>query len=177
MRIIRGTHRGRKITAPASLPVRPTTDLAKESLFNILDNHIYFEDLHVLDLYAGTGSISYEFASRGSQQVIAVDLHPQCVRFISETATRLGFSQLKALRSSSIGFLNHCHEKFDLIFADPPYELEGIEDVIELVFKRQLLKNGGWLIIEHSGGKDFSLFPDFSEHRNYGKVNFSFFRK
>lgn len=177
MRIIRGTHRGRKITAPASLPVRPTTDLAKESLFNILDNHIYFDDIRVLDLYAGTGSISYEFASRGSQMVIAVDIHPKCVRFISETAIQLGFNQVKAVRSSSIGYLNHCSEKFDLIFADPPYDLEGIEEVVTIVFEKQLLQDGGWLVIEHSQGKDFSSFPNFSQHRNYGKVNFSFFRK
>jgi 16S rRNA (guanine(966)-N(2))-methyltransferase RsmD len=159
------------------LPVRPTTDLAKESLFNILDNHIYFDDIRVLDLYAGTGSISYEFASRGSQLVIAVDIHPRCVSFISETATKLGLSQLRAVRSSSIGFLNHCSEKFDLIFADPPYELEGVEDVIRLVFERQLLLDNGWLIIEHSQGRDFSSFPNFTQHRNYGKVNFSFFKK
>lgn len=177
MRIIRGTHRGRRITPPANLPVRPTTDLAKESLFNILDNHIYFDDIRVLDLYAGTGSISYEFASRGSQLVIAVDIHPRCVSFISETATKLGLSQLRAVRSSSIGFLNHCSEKFDLIFADPPYELEGVEDVIRLVFERQLLLDNGWLIIEHSQGRDFSSFPNFTQHRNYGKVNFSFFKK
>lgn len=177
MRIIRGTHRGRKITAPANLPVRPTTDLAKESLFNILENNIYFEDLEVLDLYAGTGSISYEFASRGSKLVIAIDIHPNCVRFISETATKLGFEQLKAVRSSSIGYLGHCRQKFDLIFADPPYDLEGIEEAVELVFKKELLKEGGWLVIEHSEGKDFSAFPNFSQHRNYGKVNFSFFRK
>jgi 16S rRNA (guanine(966)-N(2))-methyltransferase RsmD len=177
MRIIRGTHRGRQITAPANLPVRPTTDLAKESLFNILDNHIYFDDIRVLDLYAGTGSISYEFASRGSKLVIAVDIHPRCVRFVSETATKLGFSQLRAVRSSSIGFLDHCSEKFDLIFADPPYELEGIEEVIRMVFDKQLLNEGGWLIVEHSQNKDFASFPHFSQHRNYGKVNFSFFRK
>ena len=177
MRIIRGTHRGRKITAPAGLPVRPTTDLAKESLFNILDNHIYFEDVRVLDLYAGTGSISYEFASRGSQYVISVDIDPGCIRFISEIATKLGFSGLKAIRSSSIGFLSHCNEKFDLIFADPPYELEGIEEVVNMIFNRQLLNDGGWLIIEHSREKDFSTFPGFFQHRNYGKVNFTFFRK
>jgi 16S rRNA (guanine966-N2)-methyltransferase len=177
MRIIRGTHRGRKITAPSSLPVRPTTDLAKESLFNILDNHIYFEDIRVLDLYAGTGSISYEFASRGSKYVISVDINPGCVRFISETATKLGFSALKAIRSSSVGFLDHCSEKFDLIFADPPYDMVGIEEVIHMVFSRQLLNEGGWLIIEHSGDKDFSSFQGFSQHRNYGKVNFTFFRK
>lgn len=126
MRIIRGTHRGRKITAPANLPVRPTTDLAKESLFNILDNHVYFEDLKVLDLYSGTGSIAYEFASRESKLVVAVDINPKCVAFIQETSTRLAFDNLKVVRSSSIGFLNHCKDKFDLIFADPPYDLEGV---------------------------------------------------
>ena len=177
MRIIRGIHRGRKITAPANLPVRPTTDLAKESLFNILENNLYFDDLSVLDLYAGTGSISYEFASRGSRQVIAVDINPLCVKFISDMATKLEFEQLKAVRSSSIGYLNHCREKFDLIFADPPYDLQGIEEVVEKVFAKQLLKDGGWLIIEHSQGKDFSIFPNFNQHRNYGKVNFSFFRQ
>jgi len=177
MRIIRGTHRGRKITPPSNLPVRPTTDLAKESLFNILDNHLYFEDLRVLDLYAGTGSISYEFASRGSQLVIAVDIHPKCISFINDTITRLGFDNMKAVRSSSLGFLGHLKDKFDLIFADPPYDLEGVEEVIDLVFKRELLKEGGWLIIEHAQGKDFTAFPGFSQHRNYGKVNFSFFRK
>jgi 16S rRNA (guanine(966)-N(2))-methyltransferase RsmD len=177
MRIIRGSHRGRKITAPSSLPVRPTTDLAKESLFNILDNHIYFEDIRVLDLYAGTVSISYEFASRGSQYVVSIDIDPGCVRFICETATKLGFSGLKAIRSSAIGFLGHCTEKFDLIFADPPYELEGIEEVIHMVFDRQLMNDGGWLIIEHAREKDFSTLPYFFQHRNYGKVNFTFFRK
>ena len=177
MRIIRGTHRGRKITPPANLPVRPTTDLAKESLFNILDNHLYFEDLQVLDLYAGTGSISYEFASRGSRLIIAVDIHPKCISFINETITRLGFANMKAIRSSAMGFLGHSGEKYDLIFADPPYDLEGIDEVINLVFKRELLQEGGWLIIEHSREKDFSSFPGFYQHRNYGKVNFSFFRK
>jgi len=177
MRIIRGTHRGRKIKAPASLPVRPTTDLAKESLFNILDNHIYFEDVKILDLYAGTGSISFEFASRGSRQIISVDINPGCVRFINETAMQLGFDRIKAVRSSSIGYLNHCSEKFDLIFADPPYDLEGIEEAVNIVFDRHLLNDGGWLIIEHARGKDFSTFPNFFQHRNYGKVNFTFFRK
>lgn len=176
MRIIRGTQGGRRINPPPGLPVRPTTDLAKESLFNILDNHLYFEDLRVLDLYAGTGSISYEFASRESRLVYAVDINPRCISFISETAGKLGFSQLRAIRSSSLGYLGHCKEQFDLIFADPPYDLKGVEDVIELVFRRKLLAEKGWLIIEHSIDKDFSAFPGFDQHRNYGKVNFSFFR-
>ena len=177
MRIIRGIHRGRKITPPSNLPVRPTTDLAKESLFNILDNHIDFEDMHVLDLYAGTGSISYEFASRGGRLVIAVDINPKCISYINETATRLGFKNMKAIRSSSITFLDHCKEKFNIIFADPPYDLEGIEEVIKRVYSNDLLREDGWLIIEHSPGKDFSAFDGFYQHRNYGKVNFSFFRK
>jgi 16S rRNA (guanine(966)-N(2))-methyltransferase RsmD len=151
--------------------------MAKESLFNILDNHIYFEDTRVLDLYAGTGSISYEFASRGCQQVVAVDINPRCVKFISETATKLGFSHLLAIRSTSIGFLNHCTNKFSVIFADPPYDLEGIDEVVALVFGRQLLAEGGFLIVEHSVGHDYSTFPGFWQRRQYGKVNFTFFRK
>ena len=177
MRIIRGTHGGRKILAPANLPVRPTTDLAKESLFNILDNHVYFEDLDVLDLFAGTGSISYEFASRGSKSILAVDIHPRCVKFIAETATRLNFSQLKPIRTSAMGFLQHCTAKFDLVFADPPYDLEGIEEIAKIVIERDLLKEKGWLIIEHDKSHDFSSYPGFDQLRNYGKVNFSFFRK
>lgn len=177
MRIIRGTHGGRKIIAPANLPVRPTTDLAKESLFNILDNYIYFEDLEVLDLFAGTGSISYEFASRGSKSVLAIDNHPRCVRFIADTANKLCFSQLKVLRTSAIGFLQHSSSRFDLVFADPPYDMEGIEQIAELVMDRQLLREGGWLIIEHDRSHNFSGFPGFDQLRNYGKVNFSFFRK
>lgn len=175
MRIIRGSHRGRKITAPASLPVRPTTDLAKESLFNILENNIYFEDVRVLDLYAGTGSISYEFASRGAPLVIAVDINPRCVKFIAETAGKLEFSQLKPIRSSSLGYLRQSAGKFDLIFADPPFDLEGIREIADLVFERQLLNPDGWLIIEHSQQHDFSAHPNFFERRKYGKVNFSFF--
>jgi 16S rRNA (guanine(966)-N(2))-methyltransferase RsmD len=177
MRIIRGSHGGRKIIAPANLPVRPTTDLAKESLFNILDNHVYFEDIEVLDLFAGTGSISYEFASRGSKSVLAVDIHPRCARFIADTAVRLSFSQLKVIRTSAIGFLQHSSSKFDLIFADPPYDLEGIEQIAILVMERQLLRDGGWLIIEHDKSHDFSSYQGFFQLRNYGKVNFSFFRK
>jgi 16S rRNA (guanine(966)-N(2))-methyltransferase RsmD len=177
MRIIRGKHGGRKILAPANLPVRPTTDLAKESLFNILDNHLYFEDIDVLDLFAGTGGISYEFASRGSKSVVAVDIHPRCVKFIADTATRFNFSQLKAVRTSAVGFLQHTSAKFDLIFADPPFDLEGIEQIALLVFEKQLLRDGGWLIIEHDKSHDFSAYLGFYQKRNYAKVKFSFFRK
>ena len=177
MRIIRGTHGGRKILTPANLPVRPTTDLAKESLFNILDNYIYFDDIEVLDLYAGTGSISFEFASRGSKAVVSVDINPRCARFIADTATKLGFKQLKVIRTSALGFLDHYHGKFDLIFADPPYDIEGLEEIPRLVYEKDLLRDKGFLIIEHDKSHDFNAFAGFFQHRNYGKVNFSFFRK
>ncbi len=177
MRIIRGTHRGRKINTPGNLPVRPTTDLAKESLFNILENVIYFEGLKVLDLYSGTGSISYEFASRGAELVLSVDLNPRCVRFVSDTAAMLGLSQLKAVRSPALGFLQHNTSKWDLIFADPPYDLKGVEEIADAVFERDLLNDDGWLIIEHSREYDFSAHPRFDRHKTYGKVNFTFFRK
>jgi 16S rRNA (guanine(966)-N(2))-methyltransferase RsmD len=177
MRIIRGKHGGRRLNVPKGLPVRPTTDLAKESLFNILENHVYFDELEVLDLYAGTGSISYEFASRDCKQVISVDIHPKCIRFMDETVSLLGLDQMKTVRSSAIGFLNHYRGKFDLVFADPPYDLEGLEQVIQLVFERSLLNDEGWLVIEHSQDKEFSTLPNFVEKRSYGSVNFSFFQK
>jgi 16S rRNA (guanine(966)-N(2))-methyltransferase RsmD len=177
MRIIRGSHRGRKIVAPANLPVRPTTDLAKESLFNVMENLVWFDELRVLDLYAGTGSISYEFASRGARLVLAVDINPRCVKFIADTAAQLGFGQLRAIRSASLGFLQHSSTEWDLIFADPPYDLPGLDEIPVTVFEKNLLAEGGWLILEHSREHDFSSHPNFDRHKNYGKVNFTFFRK
>jgi 16S rRNA (guanine(966)-N(2))-methyltransferase RsmD len=177
MRIIRGSHRGRKIVAPANLPVRPTTDLAKESLFNVMENLVWFDELRVLDLYAGTGSISYEFASRGARLVLAVDINPRCVKFIADTAAQLGFGQLRAIRSASLGFLQHSSTEWDLIFADPPYDLPGLDEIPATVFEKNLLAEGGWLILEHSREHDFSSHPNFDRHKNYGKVNFTFFRK
>ena len=176
MRIIRGNHRGRKIVAPANLPVRPTTDLAKESLFNIIDNHFYFEDIMVLDLFAGTGNISYEFASRECPLVMALDQNPRCARFISETAGKLKMENLKVIKGTAEGFLKHTSLKFDIIFADPPYDMERKEEIIRMVFDRGLLNPDGWLIIEHSRKDEFSGIPRFFDQRHYGKVNFSFFR-
>lgn len=176
MRIIRGTHRGRLIHPPANLPVRPTTDLAKESLFNILENHFFMEDLNVLDLFSGTGSISYEFASRGSQLVISVDNHPRCQRFIAETATRLGLSAIKAVRANAFAYLKQTRLQFNIIFVDAPYETEGVEGIPSQVFEKEMLLEDGWLVIEHPKEKDFSHIPQFFDRRKYGKVNFSFFK-
>jgi 16S rRNA (guanine(966)-N(2))-methyltransferase RsmD len=176
MRIIRGSHRGRKIIAPSGLPVRPTTDLAKESLFNILENHFSFEEISVLDLFAGTGNISYEFASRESPLVVAVEVNPRCARFIEETANRLGFLNLRLVRGTAESFLKRSSQKFDIIFADPPYELDSKEEIVQLVFGNELLTPEGWLVVEHSRADEFGSFPQFFDLRKYGKVHFSFFR-
>lgn len=176
MRIIGGTQKGRRINPPANLPVRPTTDLAKESLFNILNNVIDFEGLRVLDLFAGTGSISYEFASREASLVTAVDLNFKCVEFIRKTATELKFVNLTAVRADVFKFLSRKPvEGFDLIFSDAPYDLDKIVDLPALIFDNEWLKNDGRLIIEHSRSVDFAGHPQYFENRHYGKVNFSFF--
>ncbi len=162
--------------APGSLPVRPTTDRAKESLFNILRNYYDFEGLKVLDLFAGIGSISYEFASRDAAEVHSVELNPRCVNFISETTRKLNLKNLFVIRANVFTFLSRGGgKKFDIIFADPPYDLEGIEKIPELVFEKNMLENDGWLIVEHPGSIDFAEHPNFDQNRVYGKVNFSMF--
>ncbi len=176
MRVIRGSHRGRIIHPPNNLPVRPTTDLAKESLFNILENHFFLQDLSVLDLFAGTGSISYEFASRGSKLVVAVDTNLRCIRFITDTSRQLEFITLRTMRVNAFSYLKQTSQKFDIIFADPPYDLEGTELIPGMVFERELLAEEGWLVMEHSREKDFRDQPRFFDQRKYGKVNFSFFK-
>ena len=162
---------------PGGLAVRPTTDMAKESLFNILGNHIEFEEIRVLDLFAGTGNISFEFASRGARQVIAVDTNSRCIKFISEMASTLSFQNLIAVKTSAFSFLKFTSQKFDIIFADPPYDMEGIEEIITLVFSNQILDKNGMLVMEHPKEKVFDDFPQFLEKRKYGMVNFSFFKQ
>ncbi len=177
MRIISGTHKGRRINPPLNLPVRPTTDMAKEGLFNILNNSIDFEDLNVLDLFAGTGNITFEFASRGAAAVTAVDLNFKCVDFIKKTAKEIGFETVKPVRFDVFRFLKSSSKSYDLIFADPPYDLEGIELLPDLIFEKEWLNKNAWLIIEHSRGIDFARHKYFSQKRNYGKVNFTFFTR
>ena len=174
MRIISGKNRGRQITAPSSLPVRPTTDMSKESLFNILNNYFYFDRVVVLDLFAGTGNLTYEFASRGALSVTSVDNHQGCADFIRRTVGKLGYSQVSVIKADAFVFTKHCKQQFDIIFADPPYELDNIEQIIDNVFEHHLLKPDGWLVMEHSKAHDFSQHPQFYQHRKYGKVNFTF---
>lgn len=177
MRIIAGKYQRRQIIAPAKLPVRPTTDMAKEALFNIINNHFDFEAIEVLDLFAGTGNISYEFASRGAKEVISVDINNNCVQFIRKTAEKLQIENLKSVRAESFHFLSFCKANFDIVFADPPYDFADIGKIPDKVFNARIIKPGGWLVLEHGENVKFSAHPDFFESRRYGKVNFSFFNK
>lgn len=174
MRIINGKNKGKRIVAPTSLPVRPTTDLGKESLFNILNNYFHFDRVKVLDLFAGTGNITYEFASRGALSVTAVDNHQGCTDFIRKTINALGYDTVNIIRGDAFQFVSRSRQKFDIIFADPPYDLEGVEKIVDSVFKNNLLSQDGWLVIEHSRDYDFSKHPKFFQQRKYGKLNFSF---
>jgi 16S rRNA (guanine(966)-N(2))-methyltransferase RsmD len=177
MRIISGKYRGRTITPPRNLRARPTTDFAKENLFNVLTNIVDFEELDVLDLFSGTGSISYEFASREARSVTSVEINSVHHNFIRQTARDLKFENFYAVKANVFLYLKSCSKQFDLIFSDAPYDLEGSEEVVTLVFERELLKDDGFLIFEHSKDKDFSEHPCFWQSRSYGSVQFSFFKK
>ena len=178
MRIISGKHKGRHLMAPKKLPVRPTKDMAKESLFNILNNSYYFPDLKVLDLFAGTGNISYEFSSRGVDDVLAIDAHSGCIEFIDKTVEMLDMN-IRTLKSDVFSFLQSNTEKFDIIFADPFYDMDltDFEKLPELVFENDLLLEDGVLIIEHSNRTSLAEFPHYKNSRKYGGSVFSFFEK
>jgi 16S rRNA (guanine966-N2)-methyltransferase len=176
MRIISGKYKSRRINAPKKLPVRPTTDMAKEALFNILNNNYYFDKISVLDLFAGIGSISFEFASRGTRYVISVDKNPGCIHFLDKIIDELDLD-VQAIKSDSYDYLEKTSQKFDVIFADPPYDI-GIEEfqkIVDLVFERDLLNEDGMLIIEHEKKTDLSQNSTFQNSRKYGGNMFSFF--
>jgi 16S rRNA (guanine966-N2)-methyltransferase len=176
MRIISGTHKGRRLIAPKNLPARPTTDFAKEGLFNMIGNEFNFEDITVLDLFAGIGGITFEFASRGVKKIMSIDENYHCVSFIKKTAKELELNQIDVFKNDVFRYLKKYDTKFDVIFADPPYNLKKIDLIPELVFKKNLLKKNGLLILEHDRNWDFSKSPYFSNHRKYSNVNFSIFK-
>lgn len=177
MRIISGLHKGRKINAPKKLPVRPTKDMAKEALFNIINNNYYFDDLIVLDLFAGTGSISYEFASRGSLNITAVDKDLGCIHFINETSEKLDMP-IATIKSDVFKFLEKTQQSFHIIFADPPYNFTDNQfaSIAQSVFDNSVLNTDGMLIIEHSKYTDLSNLSRFHEVKHYGGSAFSFFK-
>ena len=178
MRIISGKYRGKKLRAPKTLPVRPTTDMAKESLFNILNNHYYFDGVKVLDLFAGTGNVSLEFASRGSEDVTAVELDSGCIKFIKQMHGELKLEDgFKIVQDDVFKFLKKTKLKSNIIFADPPYDLEQeeFESIPKVIFERELLEEGGMIIVEHFSKMDLSHLENFSFSRKYASSMFSFF--
>ena len=175
MRIIGGRLKGLRLNPPKNLPVRPTTDLAKEALFNILQNKIEFEGIKVLDLFSGTGNISLEFASRGAAEVVSVDRSQQCVYYLKDTARQHGLDQIKTFKADVLKYLQLETEQYDLIFADPPYDMNQIPELPKIIFDRNLLSPGGLLIVEHQSLQNLSNHPKFTEQRKYGHSSFSFF--
>ena len=178
MRIISGKYKGKRLVAPKKLPVRPTTDMAKEGLFNILNNRFYLDEVRVMDLFSGTGNISFEFASRGVPDIVAVDTFPGCIQFISKISNELEFP-ISAIKSDVFKYLERTKEEFNVIFADPPYSFDESQflKIADLVFENNLLQEDGVLVVEHSDQTDLSHHPNFSEQRKYGGSIFSFFTK
>jgi 16S rRNA (guanine966-N2)-methyltransferase len=176
MRIIGGVLKGLRLNPPKNLPVRPTTDLAKEALFNILQNQIEFEGIKVLDLFSGTGNISMEFASRGARHVVSVDRSIHCVHYLKDTARQHGLTNIQVFKDDVFKYLEHETEQFDLVFADPPYDLNRIPEIAVTVFNKKLLTEDGLLIVEHQSLQNLSNHPAFVEQRKYGNSSFSFFK-
>ncbi len=176
MRIVGGKYRGRLFNPGKSFNARPTTDMAKESLFNILQNQVDFESIKVLDLFSGTGSISFEFASRGCLDITSVELNFRHHQFIKEVIEKIGETHIKAIKANAFQFVGKTDQTYDLVFADPPYDHKQFNEVPNLVLSSGILKPGGLFILEHSKNYDFSGYPQFAELRSYGSVHFSFFR-
>lgn len=176
MRIVSGNFKGMRVEPPRDITARPTTDFAKESLFNTLGNIIDFYNIKVLDLFAGTGSISYEFISRGAASVIAIEMSITQIDFIKKMCNKLKTTNIHVYRSDVLKFLNRCKEQYDVIFADPPYQMSNIEAILDAVFKGNLLGEDGIFILEHNKEHSFAEHPNLFDSRRYGNVHFSFFR-
>jgi len=176
MRIISGKFKGRAIHPPRNLRARPTTDFAKENLFNVLNNLIDYEHADVLDLFAGTGSISYEFASRGARSITSVEINAVHHDFIRNTARNLGCDNLHAVKANAFLYLKNCNKQFDVVFSDAPYDLEQSSRVVDLVFDCEILRPEGLLIFEHGAGLNFASHNRFYQSRSYGSVHFSLFK-
>jgi len=174
VRIISGKHKGRKLAPPGNLPVRPTTDYAKESLFNILQNNFCFEDITILDCFSGTGNISYEFLSRGVKKVYSIDANHNCIAYQNKVKKELNFENFNPVRKDVFQALKSISEKFNIIFSDPPYDLNKMSEIPSIVFEKNILSEGGWLIVEHSKYTSFK-HEKLQETRRYGNVNFSLF--
>ena len=177
MRIISGIYRSRRFNIPHTFKARPTTDFAKENLFNVLNKYLDYESgITALDLFSGTGSISLELLSHGCERVISIEKDPVHHAFIRQNLKELKTDKCIPLRGDAFRFINHCKEKYDFIFADPPYDLPELTTIPDLIFKKKLLKDGGLFVLEHGKQNNFENNPYFLEKRIYGSVNFSFFQ-
>lgn len=177
MRIITGTYKGRHFDIPRSFKARPTTDFAKENIFNVMNGYVDFDGATALDLFAGTGSISLELLSRGCRQVVSVEMDRDHASFIRQCVQKLNCKNHILIRGDVFRFLKSCHQQFDIIFADPPYALPTLAEIPDLVFQHDLLKPGGLFVFEHGKQNEFARHPNYVEHRAYGSVNFSLFKK
>ena len=177
MRIISGIYKGRYIPVPGSFKARPTTDFAREGLFNVLTNTYDFNGLIVLDLFAGTGSIGLEFASRGAERVDMVEINARTTSFLQRTTRQLGIENVRVIRADVSKYLSQCRTPYDLVFADPPYDLDIIPSLPELVLNAEILVEDGWFILEHGKNNSFAHHPQFLKLRKYGSVHFSFFEE
>jgi 16S rRNA (guanine(966)-N(2))-methyltransferase RsmD len=175
LRIISGKYRGRRIVPPPGMKARPTTDFAREGLFNILSNRVDFEEVLVLDLFSGTGSISFEFASRGAREVHLIEQNLKQISGIRRIIKNIGFNNIKPIHIDVRAYLKTCSIKYDIVFADPPYDLPWLKEIPDLVTGADVINNNGFLILEHPRNMHFEKHNLFFEHRNYGSVNFSFF--
>ena len=176
MRIIGGDLGRRRINPPAHMPdTRPTTDVAKEGLFNIIENNLDITELTTLDLFGGTGSISYELASRGAKELTIIEKDSKMYEFIKKTAGELKLENFRVLKMDVFKFIDQCADKFDFIFAGPPYALGNIDDLPRLIFEKQLLNTKGWFVLEHTPRNDYKKFPFYTTERNYGTTVFSIF--
>ena len=175
MRIITGIYKGRHFDIPRTFKARPTTDFAKENIFNVLMQYVDFDGATALDLFSGTGSISLELVSRGCQQVVSVELDRDHHRFIQQCLQKLNSTVCIPIRGDVFRFLKSCHQQFDFIFADPPYALKELPTIPDIIFEKNLLTEDGIFVFEHGKDYDFSQHPHFVEHRQYGSVNFSLF--
>ena len=177
MRIIGGRLKGRTILPPKGYEARPTTDFAKEGLFNVLDNEYEFDGLKVLDLFGGTGAVAFEFASRGAGKVYCVEMNRNNAKFIRAEGWRLGLGSVVTVHGNVFDFLPVCREKFDIVFADPPYSLEGLEGIPDKVLALDIMHPGAYFILEHGGEHSFAGHPLFKKEKVYGRVHFRFFEK
>jgi len=176
MRIISGKYGGRKINPPSKMPyTRPTTDVAKEGLFNILQNNISIPGIKTLDIFGGTGSISYELASRGASELTIIEKDPKMYEFIKNKIEELNIENCEVIKNDVFRFLENCNEKFDLIFAGPPYALKNIDSLPRIIREKELLNNGGWFILEHTPANNYENEELFKTMRNYGTTIFSIF--